>query len=295
MSRPPLRGTYTALVTPFNNDGSIDFGALDAFVAWQIAEGVEGVVPCGTTGESTTMSAEERAQVISRVVQRAAGKVTVIAGAGATSTTEAVEHQKRAADTGATYALVATPAYNKPSPDGLFRHYQALLEAASLPIILYNVPSRTACDMTPPTVARIAALDGIVAIKEATGDLSRVHAIRRTVPDDFAILSGDDPTGTALCWHGGDGVISVASNIAPRPFSAMVRAALGGKVEEARTLHNRLADLVSALFIEANPIPAKAALTMMGKIGEHYRLPLCPMAAAGRAELERVLRASGLL
>ncbi len=295
MSTAQLRGTFTAIVTPFNADGSVDFSALDAFVDWQIEQGVQGLVPCGTTGESATMSANERADVISRVVQRAAGRVLVIAGAGANSTADAIEHQKRAADTGAAYALVVTPYYNRPSSEGLYRHYAALLESVDIPIILYNVPGRTACDMLPPTVARIAKLPGIAAIKEATGDLSRVHAIRRATPKDFAILSGDDPTAAAFCWHGGDGVISVTSNVAPKAFSTMIQAALGEKVLEARTLHNDLSDLFTALFLEANPIPVKAGLTLMEKIQEHYRLPLCPMDVTLRSTLEQVLKETKLI
>lgn len=291
--RSKLRGTLTALVTPFNADGSVDFGALDALVDWQIEEGVEGLVPCGTTGESATMTAEERAEVITRVVKKAAGRVTVVAGAGSNNTQVAVEHQKRAADTGAAYALVVTPYYNKPTPEGLYRHYEALLQAANIPIILYNVPGRTGCDMQPATVARLAKLEGIAAVKEATGDIDRVAAIRENVPDGFAVLSGDDPTACPFAFMGGDGVISVSSNAAPKAMSSMMRAALSSKVSEAREEHNRLRPLFAALFIESNPIPVKAALAMQKRVQEHYRLPLCPMEAGNRAKLEQVLKAGG--
>lgn len=286
-----LRGTFTALVTPMNADGSIDFAALEDLVDWQIAEGVEGLVPCGTTGESATLTAEERALVIARVAKRAGDRVVVIGGAGANSTAVAIEHQKRLLDTGAAYALVVTPYYNKPTPEGLFRHYAALVEAVDIPIVLYNVPGRTGCDMKPETVARLAELDGIVAIKEATGDIDRVAAIRAQTKDTFAILSGDDPTACPFALLGGDGVISVASDVAPRAMSTMMRAALAGEVDSALHLHRDLRPLFHALFLESNPIPVKAALAMQKRIGEHYRLPLCQMGAAARQELREVLAA----
>ena len=278
-----------------NQDGSVDFGALEALVDWQLAEGVEGFVPCGTTGESATMTAQERQDVIARVVDRAAGRVPVIAGAGHNATAVAIEHQKRAADTGAAYALVATPYYNKPTPEGLYRHYSALLDAADIPIVLYNVPGRTGCDMTPPTVARLAELEGIVAIKEATADLDRVAAIRAVTAEDFALLSGDDGTACPFAMLGGDGVISVASNTVPKAMSEMMRAALGGEMAAAREQHGKLRSLFEALFWESNPIPVKASLVMMGKVQEHYRLPLCEMGAKARADLETLMRRDGWL
>lgn len=293
--RDTLRGTWTAIVTPMNKDGSVDFEALDALVDWQIEQGIDGLVPCGTTGESVTMTADERQHVITRVVQRSAGRVPVIAGAGANATAVAIEHQKRAHDTGAPYVLVATPYYNKPTPEGLYRHYAALLEAVEIPIVLYNVPGRTGCDMKPETVARVAELKGVAGIKEATADLDRVAAIRDATPPGFAIISGDDVTACPFVWLGGDGVISVASNVAPKDMATMIRTALQGEVAHARDLHNKLRPLFHGLFWESNPIPVKAALAMQKRIQEHYRLPLCPMSAKPRSQLETVLRLGGWL
>ncbi|MEZ4271609.1 MAG: 4-hydroxy-tetrahydrodipicolinate synthase [Myxococcota bacterium] len=297
--RQNLGGTFTALVTPMNRDGSVDFGALDKLVDWQIDAGIEGLVPCGTTGESATMDAQERASVIERVIARAntraGNRVTVIAGAGSNDTRAAIEHQRRAKDVGASYSLVATPYYNKPTPEGLYRHYSALREAVDLPIVIYNVPGRTACDMKPATVSRLSSIDGIVAIKEATGDLDRVAAIRKSTPADFAILSGDDPSACALAFMGGDGVISVSSNVVPKQMSEMMRYALQGKVSEARAEHNRLRPLFEALFWESNPIPVKAALVLQKRLQENYRLPLCEMNAELRTKLAEVLKVGGWL
>jgi 4-hydroxy-tetrahydrodipicolinate synthase len=278
-----------------NRDGSVDTGALDALVDAQIEGGVDGLVPCGTTGESATLSATEREEVITRVVKRANGRIAVVAGAGTNATAAAIEHQKRAAGTGAQCALVVTPYYNKPSPEGLYRHYASLLEAVDFPILLYNVPGRTGCDMQPDTVARVAELPGIIGIKEASADLDRVAAIRARTRDDFLLLSGDDGTACPFLLLGGDGLISVTSNVAPRDMKTMVSAALDGEVAEARTTHNRLRPLFAALFYEANPIPVKAALAMAGRIQEAYRLPLCEMGREARGRLEEVLRRGGWL
>ncbi len=294
-----LHGAMTALVTPMNKDGSIDFGSLDALVDWQLEQGIDGLVPCGTTGESATMTASERAEVITRVVKRAGDKVTVIAGAGSNDTAVAADHQKRAADTGAAYALVVTPYYNKPTAEGLYRHYNVLLDAANIPIILYNVPGRTACDMLPETVERLAKLEGVAGIKEATGDIDRVAALKSRVPDDFAILSGDDLSACAFTWMGGDGVISVSSNIVPKAMSEMIRFARDGNIAQSREIHLKLRPVFEALFWESNPIPVKAAVAMQdymkGKMEAHYRLPLCPMDADISRRLEELLRQDGWL
>lgn len=295
IGRKELRGVFTALVTPMNRDGSIDDGALDALVDSQLEAGIDGLVPCGTTGESATMSAEERQRVIARVVDRVDDRVPVVAGAGSNDTAVAIEHQKRAKDTGAPLTLVATPYYNKPTPEGLYRHYSALLEAVDIPIVLYNVPGRTACDMKPETVARIAELSGIVGIKEATADLDRVAAIRAVTSENFSILSGDDGTTCPFVLLGGDGVISVASNVVAKEMVAMVHAALDGKLDEARVAHDRMRVLFEALFFESNPIPVKAALAMQKQIKETYRLPLCEMQTDTRTRLEAVLRQGGWL
>ena len=290
-----LRGTFTALVTPFNSDGSIDYGALEALVEDQLKNGIDGLVPCGTTGESATMSAQERQDVITFVVDKVAGRAPVVAGAGSNNTAVAIEHQKRAVDTGAQYALVVTPYYNKPTAEGLYQHYSALLEAANIPIILYNVPGRTGCDMLPETIGRLAKLDGIVAVKEATADLDRVAAIQSITQGNIALLSGDDGTACPFGLLGGDGVISVVSNVLPKETSDMMRAALLGQVGQAREIHNALRNIIAALFIESNPIPVKAALVLRGQIAENYRLPLCPMAQDTRQALEDVMRQDGWL
>ena len=288
-----LRGTFTALVTPMNRDGSIDFGALEALVDAQLAGGITGLVPCGTTGEACTLTGPERAQVISRVAKRVAGRVPVIAGTGTNNTAESIEHHKRAQQAGATHALVVTPYYNKPSPEGLYRHHAALAEAVDLPIILYNIPGRTGSDMKPDLLTRIAGLPAVVGVKEASGDLDRVQAIRRTTRPGFSILSGDDSNVVSLVLLGGDGVISVLSNLLPAEMVAMVQAALDGRVDKAREWHYKLRDVMAAMFIESNPVPVKAAMARRSMLKDHYRLPLCEMQPENRKQLERVLTAGG--
>ena len=292
---PRLEGTFTALVTPMNQDGSVDFGALQELIDWQLEEGIDGLVPCGTTGESATMSAGERAEVIERVIHGVKDRVPVIAGCGSNNTQAAIEHQRRAKDAGAKVSLVVTPYYNKPTPEGLYRHYSALLEAVDLPIVVYNVPGRTGCDLKPETLARLAELPGIVSIKEATGDLSRVSEIRRTLGEDFSLLSGDDPSAAAFAFLGGDGVISVSSNVAPKDMAEMIRAARKGETEKARALQRKLTPLFEALFWESNPIPVKAGVAMQGRCQENYRLPLCPMSDSLQKPLRSVLSEGGWL
>jgi 4-hydroxy-tetrahydrodipicolinate synthase len=290
---PTLRGVLTALVTPFNRDNTIDFGALDALVDRQLAAGVTGLVPCGTTGESATLTAKEREQIIRVVTKKAAGRVPVIGGAGSNNTAAAIETQRLVYAAGADFALVATPYYNKPTPEGLYRHYVAVSDAAPIPIVLYNIPGRTACDMKPELVGRLAKLKGVVGIKEATGDLDRVMAIRELSDPGFSILCGEDNLTFPFVALGGDGVISAASNVAPVEMVNLTKAALDGNVVEARQIHGRLRPLFKALFLESNPIPMKAALSMMGQIQEIYRLPLCEMQEQTREQLAMVLRAGG--
>jgi 4-hydroxy-tetrahydrodipicolinate synthase len=292
---PELRGVFTALVTPMNKDGSLDLGALDALVDAQLAGGIKGLVPCGTTGEATTLNAAERAQVISRVAKRSGGRVPVVAGTGSNSTAETIEHQKRAKDAGATHALVVTPYYNKPTPEGLHRHYAAVAESTDLPIIVYNVPGRTGCDIKPETLARVAGIPRVVGVKEATADLDRVTLIRRLAPQGFALMSGDDASCCPFVLLGGDGVISVSSNLLPAEMVGMITAALDGKLAEARAAHHALRDINLGLFVESNPIPIKAAMAMKGMVKENYRLPLCEMLPENRKKLEGVLAAGGWL
>jgi 4-hydroxy-tetrahydrodipicolinate synthase len=291
----PLSGTLTALVTPMNRDGSLDLGALDALVEAQLAAGIEGLVPCGTTGEAVTLTVAERDTVVQRVVAKVNGRVPVIAGAGANSTAVAIEAQRRAKDSGAQASLVVTPYYNKPTPEGLYRHYAAIAAAVDFPIVVYNVPGRTGCDIKPATVGRLARIPSIVGIKEATGDIDRVAAIRALCPAGFALLSGDDATACPFVLLGGDGVISVASHIAAGEMVAMIRAARANDAATARRQHDRLRDLFVALFLESNPIPVKAALAMQRRLEEAYRLPLCEMSAEPKRRLEEVLRAGGWL
>ncbi len=290
-----LRGVLTALVTPFNKDGSLDTGALDAVVDQQLAGKIDGLVPCGTTGEAATMTSEEQLQVVTQVKRKVGDKLAVVAGTGSNSTRATIEQTRRAKDAGVDCALVVTPYYNKPTPEGQYRHYAAITEAVELPVIVYNVPGRTGLDMKPDAICRVATLPNIVGVKEATADLDRIPLIRRGTGKDFRLLSGDDATTAAFVMMGGDGCISVLSNVVPGPTVEMVHAALEGKVQKARELHDKLRDLMMALFWESNPIPVKAALAMMGVIKENYRLPLCEMSAEPRKKLEGVLRAGGWL
>ena len=293
--RPALRGVFTALVTPMNRDGSLDLGALDALVDAQLAGKIDGLVPCGTTGESVTLDAQEWQTVVGRVAKRVAGRVPVIAGTGSNNTAKVVENQKKALDLGASHALVVTPYYNKPTPEGLYRHYLAVAEAAPLPVILYNVPGRTGCDLKPETVARLASVPNIVGIKEAAGDLDRVTVLRRSVPNSFTVRTGDDPMACAWTLLGGDGVVSVASNTVPAEMVRMLHAALADDAATARASHNLLRDLFSVLFIESNPIPVKAFLALQNRIQEAYRLPLCELRPENREKLRAVMTAGGWL
>lgn len=284
-----LKGVYTAIVTPFARDGSIDEPALRAIVDRQIAGGVQGLVPVGTTGESPTVTHDENIEVIRVVVEQAAGRVPVIAGTGSNSTDEAIRMTRRAAEVGATGTLQVTPYYNKPTQEGLFRHFTAIADATDLPVVVYNIPGRTARNIENPTMLRLAAHPRIVTVKEASGDLAQVMDLAATKPADFAIVSGDDNLTLPIMVLGGTGVVSVASNIAPRLMTAMVAAANDGDYAEARRLHYRLLPLFRAIFIQTNPIPIKYALALAGHIEEVYRLPLCPLDEADKARLRAVI------
>jgi len=269
-----FHGSMVALVTPMNSDGDVDFDSLRGLVEWHIAEGTNAIVAVGTTGESATLDEKEHCEVIRQVVQMVDGRIPVIAGTGANSTTEAISLTRCAKEVGADAALLVTPYYNKPTQEGLYLHYKAVAEAVDIPQILYNVPGRTACDMLPETVARLAQIANIVGIKEATGDLSRLHQIRELCGEDFDIFSGDDATGCEFMLSGGNGVISVTNNVAPSAMRKMCDLALAGKREDAMVIDQRLSALHEKLFLEANPIPVKWALAEMGKISEGIRLPL---------------------
>lgn len=285
-----------ALVTPMADDGRVDFDSLDRLLEWHIAEGTDAVVAVGTTGESSTLEVEEHIEVVARCVRTVAGRIPVIAGTGSNSTAHAVAMTRRAQEAGADASLSVVPYYNKPTQEGLFRHFRAIAESTSLPVILYNVPSRTVADMQAETVGRLkAAAANIVGIKEATGDLQRARDIRRLCGDGFLLISGDDATARDFILQGGQGVISVTANVAPRLMHELCAAARNGDGARAREIDARLAGLHRDLFVESNPIPVKWALKEMGHIPGGIRLPLTPLAAAHHAKVRAALQAAGVL
>jgi len=291
-----LRGCATALVTPFTDDGAIDEAALTRLIEYQLNNGVRLLVPCGTTGESATMTEAEDQRVISRAIELARGRAKVIAGTGSNSTAAAIENSKIAQRLGADAVLVVAPFYNKPTQHGLYAHFRAISEAVDLPIVIYNVPGRTSCNIAAETTLKLARdCENIVAVKEASGNLSQIMEILRERPEGFNVLSGDDAITFALIALGGDGLISVASNQAPELMSRLVDLALAGKWDEARELHYRLLPLMETNFIESSPGPVKAGLAMMNLIGENYRLPLVRIQQSNRVRLRDVMAELGLL
>ena len=291
MSR--LRGSMVALVTPFR-EGKVDEPALRALARWQIEKGTDGLVPCGTTGEGATLSGDELYRVVRACVEEARGRVPVIAGCGSNDTRRTIENVQRAKEAGAGYALVVTPYYNKPTPEGLYRHFEAVAKQGGLPVVMYNVPSRTSLDMLPDTIARCAKLPGVVAVKEASGSVVRVAEILAAgVPDEFAILAGDDMFTLPTLASGGHGVISVVANIAPEDMAGLCDAFLAGDLPRAQKLQTRFAPLVKAMFCETNPLPVKHALSRMGRIAPELRLPLVPISEAGATKVDAALRAYG--
>jgi 4-hydroxy-tetrahydrodipicolinate synthase len=293
--REPFTGCGTALVTPFTRSGEIDEAALRRLVRRQLDAGIHFLVPCGTTGESPTLDRHERRRVVEVVVEEAAGRVPVLAGAGGYDTREVIEAAREMAAAGADGLLSVTPYYNKPTPDGLERHYAAVAAATPLPIIVYNVPGRTGCNVDPATLRRLAAIPTVAGVKEASGNISQICEVCATLPPEFLVLSGDDAVTLPAMAVGARGVISVASNQVPGELSAMVEAAERNDFAAARAIHQRLLPLMLANFAESNPIPVKATLAMMGLIEEAYRLPLVPPRAETRARLARVLEGLGLL
>jgi 4-hydroxy-tetrahydrodipicolinate synthase len=290
-----ITGSMVALVTPMQEDGSIDATALFNLVEWHIAQGTHAIVAVGTTGESATLDVEEHMRVIRDVVKQVAGRIPVIAGTGANSTTEAIELTRAAKNAGVDACLLVTPYYNKPTQEGLYLHHKAIAEAVDIPQILYNVPGRTACDMLPETVLRLAQIPNIVAIKEATGDLARARTIIENAPADFCVYSGDDETAVELILMGGKGDISVTANVAPQLLAQMNALALAGKADEARAINVRLMPVHAAMFVESNPIPVKWALAEMGKIPRGIRLPLTPLSAVKHEQVRTALQVAGLL
>jgi len=290
-----LRGCGTALVTPFQRDGSVDEAALRQLVQFQLREGIDFLVPCGTTGETPTLEHGEYLGVIRVVVAEAARKVPVIAGVGGNSTRKVVELTQEVEKLGVQGILSVAPYYNKPTQEGLFQHFNAIAESTDLPVILYNVPGRTSSNLEPATVARLSKIPNIIGIKEASGSITQQMEVLSAVEPGFRVLSGDDAFTFPLMALGGVGVISVVSNEIPGPMTRLAHLMLEGKLAEARKLHFHLLPLMQANFLETNPIPVKAALAMMGLIEEVYRLPLVPMKPENRAKLEKALAVQGLL
>ena len=291
-----LRGCGTALVTPFHQDGSIDESALRNLVSWQVDSGIDFLIPCGTTGETPTLSHDEWLHVIDITIEVAAGRVPIVAGATSNSTHDAVEKAKEvAARPGVNVILTASPYYNKPTQEGQYRHFKAVAEAVDKPVLLYNVPGRTSVNIEPSTLARLAEVPNILGVKEASGNITQIAEVLNAVPGTFLVFSGDDAITLPVIALGGVGIISVASNEIPAEMAAMTRAALDNDWVAARTLHRKYLALMQANFIESNPLPVKAVLAMMGKIEENYRLPLVPMRRDTRSKLQKIVADAGLI
>ena len=291
----PLQGCGTALVTPFTADGSVDFPALRSLVDWQVAEGIDFLVACGSTGEAQTLNPFEREQVVAAVIDAAHRRVPVMAGATSNDTATAVEETRRMCRLGADYVLSATPYYNKPGPEGLFRHFAAVADASTRPVCLYNVPSRAAVNLHPDVALRLAGHPNVAGIKEASGDLRQIMRLLEARPADFAVLSGDDWLTLPVIAAGGDGLISVTSNEVPAAMTAMVHLLLSGNIDNARSLHYRLLPLIDANFLETNPAPVKAGLHCMGRIQNVLRLPLLPASGATYGALRAALQSAGVM
>jgi 4-hydroxy-tetrahydrodipicolinate synthase len=295
MATDRLFGCGTALVTPFTGGGAVDEPALRALVDWQIAEGTHFLVPCGSTGEAATLTPAEQRRVVAITVEQAAGRVAVMAGAGANDTARAVALSREMQAAGATHLLHVSPMYNKPPQRGIEAHFRAVAAAVELPIVVYNVPGRTASNIEPATTLRLAEVENIVGVKEASGNLAQIDEIIRNRPDGFSVFSGDDALTLAVMAHGGDGVISVVSNATPRLMAELVNFARAGDFAAARETHRRLAPWMSAAFVESNPIPVKAALAAMDRIENVLRLPLVPLSGANEPPVLAALTLAGAL
>ena len=292
----PLTGSIVALVTPMHDDGSVDYPALRKLIDWHIAEGTDCIGVVGTTGESPTVNVEEHCEIIRVSVEQAAKRVPIMAGCGANSTAEAIELAKFAKKVGADSQLQVVPYYNKPTQEGLYQHFKAIAQAVDMPLVPYNVPGRTGCNLLPATLARLAHdFSNIVGVKEATGDMIQGSRVLESCPENFSVLSGDDFTALPLMALGGKGVISVTSNLVPGRVAAMCNAFNKGDLKEAARIHHSLFPLHDALFFESNPIPAKTALALMGRMEAEIRLPLCPMAEGTKQKLIEVLRQQNLI
>ena len=287
-------GCYTALITPFKGE-AVDFAAFEQFIEWQIAEGVHGIVPCGTTGESPTLSPEEHKEAIVRAVKTANGRVKVMAGTGSNSTLEAIEYTRDAAKAGADAALVVAPYYNKPTQEGLYQHFKAVAESCDLPIFVYNVPGRSTVNISDDTLARLAEIKNIVGVKDATGDLARVATLRHKVGDRLVLLSGEDMTAVGFNAMGGQGVISVVSNVTPKVSAEVQNLSLAGKIAEANALQNTLVPLMDAMFAETNPMPVKYAASLLKRSAPELRLPLVMPTAATQKTVSDLMAALKLI
>ena len=288
-------GSMVAMVTPMHDDGSVDWSALEGLVNHHVAEGTDAIVSVGTTGESATLNHDEHGEVIARTVKAAAGRIPVIGGTGANSTAEAISLTRHAAEVGVDACLLVVPYYNKPPQEGLYQHFKAIADAVSIPQILYNVPGRTGVDMQNDTTLRLAEIDNIVAIKDATNDLDRGRDLISRAPQDFLIYSGEDGTACELMISGGKGTISVTANAAPNLMHRMCQAAIAGDADSARALNNQLAELHKAMFVESNPIPAKWAVAQQGLMGGGIRLPLLPLSSQCHDEVRSAMSGAGVL
>jgi 4-hydroxy-tetrahydrodipicolinate synthase len=290
-----IKGSIVAIVTPMQEDGSLDKDGLKNLIDWHIAEGTDAIVIVGTTGESATVSVDEHCELIRLAVEHCAGRIPVIAGAGANSTAEAIRLTRFAKEAGADATLQVVPYYNRPTQEGMFRHFSAIAAAVDLPIILYNVPGRTVADMSNETIVRLSQVPNIVGVKDATGNIGRGIALLKDVPKSFAVYSGDDPTAMALMFCGGAGNISVTANVAPRAMHDLCEAAMAGDIARAVAINNTVLDLHAKLFVEPNPVPVKWALAEMGKMPAGLRLPLVPLSASFHATVRDALRDAGIL
>ncbi len=295
MKRERLFGAGTALVTPFTRDGSVDEKSLRALIDWQIDEGIHFLVPCGSTGEAATLSPDEHRRVVEITVEQVAGRVPVIAGAGSNDTQKAIAFSREMQAAGATHLLHVSPMYNKPPQRGIIAHFQAVADAVDLPIVMYNVPGRTASNMEAETTLKLAETARLVAVKEASGDMAQIGRIIRDRPEGFSVLSGDDALTVAIMAAGGDGVISVTSNATPRLVARLTECIRAGNMREAREIEARLTDWTAAAFVESNPLPVKAGLAMMGRIENSLRLPLVPLADTHQDAVRRSLQQAGAL
>ena len=290
-----LKGVYTALITPFNNDGSYDDGAMKDLVEFQIKEGISGLAPMGTTGESPTLNHEDHIMIIEKVVKHVNGRVPVIAGSGSNCTEEAVRLTKLAKEAGADVTLQVAPYYNKPSQEGFYRHFMTVADSVDMPVLVYNIPGRCGKNIENSTMLKLAQHENIVAVKEASGDINQMMNLIAAKPDSFEVLSGDDNLGLSLITLGGSGIVSVASNLLPGKMEEMCQAALKGDIEKARKLHYSLLPFFKAEFIDTNPIPIKYMMALKGMTKEIYRLPLVPMSDADKAAVKKVMQDMGLI